>query len=158
MVYYKTVYQTWLYIWVTRWYIIRLLPDLTVYMSNKVVYYKTVYQTWLYIWVTRWYIIRRLPDLTVYMSNKVVYYKTVYQTWLYIWVTRWYIIWITRWYIIRSSNCFSFASIWVHPWFFGGVHVAHLFMFLNILSSVLWCPLQFQHKKDVRFVFTSSCL
>ena len=48
---------------------------------------------------------------------------------------------------IRSSNWLSFASIWVHPCFFGGVHVAHRFMFLNILSSVLWCPLQFQHKK-----------
>jgi hypothetical protein len=27
-----------------------------------------------------------------------------------------------------------------------------------VLSSVLWCPLQFPHKNEVRFVFTSSCL
>jgi hypothetical protein len=27
-----------------------------------------------------------------------------------------------------------------------------------VLSSVLWCPLRFPHKIDVRFVFTSSCL
>jgi len=24
-------------------------------------------------------------------------------------------------------------------------------------SSVLWCPLRFPHKNDVRFVFTSCC-
>ena len=49
--------------------------------------------------------------------------------------------------------------------FFGGVCVAHLFSFLccltmclYILSSVLWYPLWFPHKNDVRFIFTSSCL
>ena len=31
-------------------------------------------------------------------------------------------------------------------------------MCLYVLSSVLWCPLRFPHKNDVRFVFTSSCL
>jgi hypothetical protein len=30
-------------------------------------------------------------------------------------------------------------------------------MYLYVLSSVLWCPLRFLHKNDVRFVFTSSC-
>jgi hypothetical protein len=29
---------------------------------------------------------------------------------------------------------------------------------LFVLISTLWCPLQFPHKNDVRFVFTSSCL
>ena len=44
------------------------------------------------------------------------------------------------------------------------VIIFHLFMFLccpimylYVLSSVLWCPLRFPHKNDVRFVFTSSC-
>jgi hypothetical protein len=27
-----------------------------------------------------------------------------------------------------------------------------------VLSSVLWCPLRFPHKNDVRFVFAPSCL
>ena len=31
-------------------------------------------------------------------------------------------------------------------------------MYLCFPSSVLWCLLRFQHKHDVRFVFTSSCL
>jgi hypothetical protein len=31
-------------------------------------------------------------------------------------------------------------------------------MCLYVFSSVLWCPLRFPHKNDVRFVFTSSCL
>jgi hypothetical protein len=31
-------------------------------------------------------------------------------------------------------------------------------MFLYVLSSMLWCPLRFPHKNDLRFVFTSSCL
>ena len=31
-------------------------------------------------------------------------------------------------------------------------------MCLYVLSSVLWCPLRFPYKNDVRFVFTSSCL
>ena len=51
------------------------------------------------------------------------------------------------------------------PVFFGGVLVAHLFSFLccpimcrYVLSSMMWCPLRFPHKNDVRFVFTSSCL
>jgi len=29
-------------------------------------------------------------------------------------------------------------------------------MCLYVMSSVLWCPLRFQHKNDVRFVFSSS--
>ena len=27
-----------------------------------------------------------------------------------------------------------------------------------VLSSLLWCPLRFPHKDDVRFIFISSCL
>jgi hypothetical protein len=47
------------------------------------------------------------------------------------------------------------------PLVFGGVHVAHLFsflccriMYIYVLSSVLWCLLQFLPNNDVRFVFT----
>ena len=32
--------------------------------------------------------------------------------------------------LIRNGNCLPFASTWVHPMFFGGVRVAHLFSFL----------------------------
>ena len=67
--------------------------------------------------------------------------------------------------LIRSRNCLPFASIWVHPGFDGQVRVNHIFSFLYclivclyVLISVLWCPLPFPHKNDVRFVFTSSCL
>ena len=66
---------------------------------------------------------------------------------------------------IRRRNCLPFASTWVHPRCFGGVSVAHLltflfcpFMYLYVLSSVLWCQLRFQHKNDVRFVVTSGDL
>ena len=45
------------------------------------------------------------------------------------------------------------------------VIIFHLFMFLccpimylYVLSFVLWCPIRFPHKNDVRFVCTSSCL
>ena len=41
------------------------------------------------------------------------------------------------------------------------VRVANLFSCLCcpiMLLSLLWWPLRFPHKKDVRFVFTSSCL
>jgi hypothetical protein len=30
-------------------------------------------------------------------------------------------------------------------------------MFLYVLSSILWSPLRFPHRNDVRFAFTSSC-
>ena len=30
-------------------------------------------------------------------------------------------------------------------------------MRLYVLSSIVWCPLRFPHKNDVRFFFTSSC-
>jgi hypothetical protein len=65
---------------------------------------------------------------------------------------------------IRSRNCLSLTSTCVHPRFFSGVRVSRLFSFLCCsimchygLSSVLWCPLRYPHKNDVRFVFTSSC-
>jgi hypothetical protein len=81
------------------------------------------------------------------------------RTWLYIWVTR-------RVSYKKQVTCLSCASTGVHTRLFGGVHVTHLFrvflffpiMRLHVLSSVLWCPLRFLHKNDVRFVFTSSCL
>ena len=30
-------------------------------------------------------------------------------------------------------------------------------MCVHVLNSVLWCPLRFPHKNDVRFIFTTSC-
>ena len=59
----------------------------------------------------------------------------------------------------------KFTSTRVHLGLSDGVHVAHLFSFLccpitylNVLSSVLWCPLPFPHTNDVRFVFIPSCM
>jgi hypothetical protein len=58
----------------------------------------------------------------------------------------------------------------IRPWYpmdnyIGEVYVTNRFSFLfcpimcfYVLSSVLWCPLRFPHKNDVRFVFTSSCV
>ena len=70
---------------------------------------------------------RLLTDFTVYMSNTGVC-------------------------LIKSRNCLPFASTWVHPRFF-----AHLFSFLRcpimycyVLISMLWYPLRFRHKHDVR--------
>ena len=42
--------------------------------------------------------------------------------------------------------------------FLGCFFLCCAIMCLYVLSSVLWCPLRFPHKNDVRFVFTSSCL
>ena len=50
-------------------------------------------------------------------------------------------------------------NTWGRPWVFCGVHLLNLFllccpiMCLYVLCSVLWCPLWFPHKKDVRFFF-----
>ena len=64
----------------------------------------------------------------------------------------------------RSRNCSQFASTWVFPRYFGGIRVEHLFsfcccpiMFLYVLNSILWSPLRFLHRNDVRFAFISSC-
>ena len=65
---------------------------------------------------------------------------------------------------IRSRNCKPFVRTWVHIRLFDGVRGAHRFSFLccpimclYVQSFVFWCPLQFPHKHDVLFVFTSSC-
>jgi hypothetical protein len=85
---------------------------------------------------------RLSPDLTVYIwaTRQVFYYK-------------------------QGMLTLQFAMTRVHPRVFGGVRVAHLFSFLccpiiclYVLSSVLWCPLRFPHKSDVRFVFAFRCL
>jgi hypothetical protein len=66
--------------------------------------------------------------------------------------------------LIRSRNSVPFASTWVHPCIWWGP-CCSLFLFfvfpilcLYALSSVLWCPLRFHYKHDVRFASTSSCL
>jgi hypothetical protein len=46
----------------------------------------------------------------------------------------------------KRSGCLSF-QIFTCP-----------IMCLYVLNSMLWCQLRFPHLKDVRFVFTSSCL
>ena len=59
--------------------------------------------------------------------------------------------------LIRNRNCWPFVSTWVHFRLIGEIRVAHLISFLRcpimclyVLSSVLWCPLQFSHKNDAR--------
>jgi hypothetical protein len=71
------------------------------------------------------------------------YYHYIYRTWLYILVTR------------RVSHKKQELLTLQHEvtsvsW---QVHVA-----LYVLSHVLWCPLPFLHRNNIRFVFTSSCL
>ena len=90
---------------------------------------------------------------------------TVYVTLVMIWL---YGLTIYEYHgrcLIRSRNCLPFTITWVHPWYFGEVHVARLFSFLccpvmcfYVLFSVLWCPLWFPHKNDIQLFFTSSCL
>ena len=41
--------------------------------------------------------------------------------------------------ILRNRNCLSFGSTWAHPRFFGGVHVAHLFLFCDFCIICLLC-------------------
>jgi hypothetical protein len=66
-----------------------------------------------------------------------------YRNWLY--------MWITRRVSYKKQELLTFASTWVHPRFYGGVRVAHLFSFLccaimclYVPSPVLWCPLRFR--------------
>ena len=56
-------------------------------------------------------------------------------------------------------------TYWVHPRFLRWSVLLIFFSFLcfpimcrYLLSSKLWCPLQFPHKNVVQLVFTSSCL
>jgi hypothetical protein len=55
-----------------------------------------------------------------------------------------------------GSLFLSFTTPWINPRILVGVRVVHIFF--PKISSVLWCPLRFLHKNDVRFVFISSCL
>ena len=65
---------------------------------------------------------------------------------------------------IRSRNCLPFASIWLHLRFLVVSVLLFILVFccpimcLYVLSSVLCCPLRFPHKRNDRFVLTSSCL
>jgi hypothetical protein len=93
--------------------------------------------------------------------------------------TYWLYIWVTWWVSNKRLKLLTLHEHLSSPRFYGGVRVAHLFIFLccaimclYVLSSVLWCPLRFPQKMmfgsflppvvwrghDVRFVSTSSCL
>ena len=74
-------------------------------------------------------------------------------------------IWITWRVSYEKQELLTLREHLSSPSVYDGVRVAHLWSFLcctimclYVLSSVLWCPLRFPHKNDVRFVFTSSCL
>jgi hypothetical protein len=71
----------------------------------------------------------------------------------------------------RHLKCFMVGSVMLlrmmltNSRLHGGVRDSHrsrflccCFMCLYAISSVLWCPLRFPHKYNVRFVFASSCL
>jgi hypothetical protein len=50
-------------------------------------------------------------------------------------------------------------SVDIFVWFYIIlVFCVALLCVFTLLSSMLWCPLWFPHKNDVRFIFTSSCL
>ena len=60
---------------------------------------------------------------------------------------------------MRSRNCLSFASTWVHPRFFGGVHVSHLIRFCVVLLCVFafWvscCDVRYDFR--IKTMFGSS--
>ena len=59
----------------------------------------------------------------------------------------------------KALSCLPFASTWVNPQFVRAIRIAYLLSFLccpsmclYILSSVLWRPLRFPYRNDVRFV------
>jgi hypothetical protein len=91
--------------------------------------------------------------------------------WLYIWVT-WRVC-VFFLYIknknggcpIRGNSCLSPRAPDFNPSFLVVCALAIFFsflcypiIFLYVLGSVLWCPLRFPHKNDIRFVFISRCL
>ena len=63
--------------------------------------------------------------------------------------------------LISLTLAISFIKTVKYPLYLKDQYVpiiSHTYTTYYILSSVLWCPLRFSHKNDLRFVFTSGCL
>ena len=56
------------------------------------------------------------------------------------------------WFVVCGVFCILISNMTTITWSRCPI------MFLYVLSPVLWWPLRFPHKNDVRFVFTSGCL
>jgi hypothetical protein len=67
-----------------------------------------------------------------FVVNNGYYICITVLTIIYVWP-----IWVTWRCLIRGRHCLPFASTWIHPRFFGGVRVAHLFSFLFFLVFCL---------------------
>ena len=71
--------------------------------------------------------------------------------------------WVHDGCLIRAGTAYPSRAPHFTPRFLvGSVLLVFLVFCVALLCvftfSVLWCPLRFTHKNDVRFVFTSSCL
>ena len=91
------------------------------------------------------------------MFSFLYHWHYFYRTWLYMWVT--------RRVSYKKQELLTLREHMSSPSFFfcGGVCVLLYVlccpdMCHYILSSVLWSPLRFPYKNDVRFVFTPSWL
>jgi len=99
--------------------------------------------------------------ITIWLTVKK--YPYLKWQWIYYFIRRCFLSSLTARTFTGTGWISEEHGGYVRPWYFGGVRVAHLFSFLcfpimrlYFLSSVLWRPLRFPHKHDVRFVFTSS--
>ena len=78
--------------------------------------------------------------------------------------TRYNIMWYSLWVTCGRSVVFSGYSGFLHQTNKTEILLKVVLSTINqtyhlsLRSSVLWCPLQFHHKNDVRFFFTSSYL
>jgi hypothetical protein len=68
-------------------------------------------------------------------------------------------IYNTLQYVTKKYIC-GILHLWIHTMKIhrGQSKIDNPEKRLNVLSSVVWCPLRFPHENGVRFVFTSSCL
>ena len=76
---------------------------------------------------------------------------------LFYWYFRLFLVYLI---LIFIPNLFFLRDAKVVIWirYFYKREPIILDMCLSVRNSVLWCPIRFPHKNDVRFVFTSSCL
>ena len=91
---------------------------------------------------------------TFYVDVSFLYHcHNIYRTWLYIWVKRWVSFKKQELLTLREQPS-------VHPvfWWVPCCSSCWPIMCLYVLCSVLWSPIRFPHKNDVRFVFTCSCM
>ena len=95
--------------------------------------FQNIYHSWnLLNWTSTWLVISFL----VYSQPTMLFIKCKY--FILIFVQSFIIIYV------------------VIPWFLSFLLLIRYKHIQSLYSSVLWCPLQFRHKNDVRFFFSSS--